>query len=182
MLVWQAWWKQNWIGPAKYVAVASGILQGEFFQIWCFEIASEAISSALSVALGRLDSDSIRHLYICSDSNIAYNMIPDPGSTKFMADKHAYFQPAQACGRSKNLGKSQKLVWIWPEQPDRLHWPCSSDTSYHLASEEKHWNFHNLILQYKIAHSTLPETIFLHLFLGTDNVSKYSGAGCMPWI
>ena len=26
-------------------------------------------------------------------------------------DKHAYFQPAQACGHSKNLGKSQVENW-----------------------------------------------------------------------
>ena len=29
---------------------------------------------------------------------------------------------------------------------------------------------------------SLPETRFHHLFLGTDTVSQYTGAGCMPWI
>ena len=46
---------------------ARGVLWGKFFQIWYSEIASWAIldhSSALSVALGRMDSDSIWHVYM----------------------------------------------------------------------------------------------------------------------
>ena len=77
-------------------------------------------------------------VYFCT------NTFPDSGSTRFVQPRKrqtlqpgpnyatlvchrrhlacdAYFQPARACGCLKNLGKSQKLVRPWAEQPDQ---PC----------------------------------------------------------
>ena len=45
--------------------------------------------------------------------------------TQIAGDMHACFQPARACGHLNNLGKSQKLVQPWPEQPDWLRRPCT---------------------------------------------------------
>ena len=59
-------------------------------------------------------------------AELCYIGLASPAPSLWPTSMHAYLQTAQACGRSKNLGKSQKLVRPWPEQPDRLRRPCKS--------------------------------------------------------
>ena len=67
--------------------------------------------------------------------------------------------PARACGRSKNLGKFQKLVRPWPEQPNRLRRPCiSSHKNAFSISFGQIYNYsrtYNTAPKYRISMSFL---------------------------
>ena len=64
---------------------------------------------------------------------------------------HAYFQPARACGRSKNLGNSKKLVRPWPEQPD---WLRRSESYMYVIPEAEVFDFRAFLSLQPIPLST----------------------------
>ena len=80
-------------------------------------------SSALSVALGRLDSDSIYHIHVRQ----IYGLVAYwQHEIRTQPCKRQTLQPGPIYATlvRHRLGKSQELVQPWPEQPDRLCRSC----------------------------------------------------------